>query len=222
MQEETLQWDPISIDRVLPWSARLYILVLLFVLVLSFVRALRLAWYLGCLRNRKKMSSEGLAEPNLQPSDLANAALENRLERNFFSERFESPADARTNKKTFDVLHSANLRFGYVWQLCLNDVNAMKRSINLTLLASAFLALDRFADFFHGTAISKQVAIAATAASLAEICFPLAVGVGLCVVIYLVSMWFEGMLALRETRWNYFCARMKERLAPCTIPVANE
>ena len=45
MQDIGPQWDPTTIDRVMPWEIKLFVFYILFVLVFFLVRVTQLSWF---------------------------------------------------------------------------------------------------------------------------------------------------------------------------------
>ena len=73
MQDTGPQWDPMTIDHVMPWEMRLFVFYLLFVLVFFLVRAMQLSWFLW--RFRKDLSRPSGPEQTTPMSDLALASI---------------------------------------------------------------------------------------------------------------------------------------------------
>lgn len=187
-------WDPISVNHVMPWQLRLYILYLFVVFGISLVRSLGLF--------RQLWSSPfGRRSRDKEADSLAVSGLTNRLPRE--GERESGGRDLS------DQVQRAENRFLYLWEMCVMRVASMKRLVVLTLLFGALTFVSLVIELCAAIATEKTVGISVFAANFAELLTPLALGLTLCVWLYFVVGFYEGVLARRRTSWNYFCARMK-------------
>src|SRR5271155_3199115 len=103
MQEETVQWDPLAINRNPSWVIRFFVLYLLTVLVISLVKSISLAAQLW--RFERKFPQEVASE----------AERANRFAVSAISKRFslETVNGALGHLR---VLHQANNKFQYLWE----------------------------------------------------------------------------------------------------------
>jgi len=198
------------VNHPISWVARLYVFLLLFTLVAAIARFIRLAWSVSAFSVRKQVSKKLLTEGLLNQSLLATAALSNNFEKEAL-EHSGSDSEVELNRDHLLILEHANVRFRYLWRLRMNDVGALRRSVYLIILASAFVTFDGVFNVLRGIAIQKGMGVGALSGGLAEIGLLLSLGFGLATAIYLLCIWFQGMLLVRKNRWNYFVGRTRLR-----------
>jgi hypothetical protein len=202
LQEQLIGWDPTEVNRVIDVPERLYILFLFLIIVTVIARALRLYWRLGSFSVRKRISEERLQEITVDAPDLAVTALKNGFDKKLISGA-QSFVPQQFRSELLRRIESANIRFRYLWQSCLDDVKALKRCIRLALLLVGLIVFDQSLEMFRGIAESKVFGFGAMHGGLANVCALASIGLTVRVGVYLISMWFEGMLVLRRTRWDY-------------------
>ncbi len=66
MQEQSVGWDPITIDHQVPWQSRFFLVYLLFVIGISLVRTAGLVRNLWLLRSLSSRQQEGPEGPELR------------------------------------------------------------------------------------------------------------------------------------------------------------
>jgi hypothetical protein len=169
LQEQVIGWDPTLVTRTIDASERLYILILFLVVLTAIVRSLRLIWNTLSFSGKNRISQTGLKDERVTPHEWAVSALKNR----FDEKSLPGAADHLAHELGAEGsvrIELANIRFRYLWQLCLNDVGALKRSVCLTLLLSAFILMHQLFNVFRSIAAGKAFGLGALYGGLAEIC----------------------------------------------------
>ncbi len=198
MQEGTVAWDPIYVHHPLAWYAKLYGIYLFVVLCVSFVRSLRLAKHVWRFRSRGCVSVNDAHDAKI----LAEAALKGTLIGG-------TPADGNECNLKREIMDDASLRFGFLWQTYSNLVESMKRTVAMTLLFAAFVAVAGIRDVLRVIQTQKSTGIGAISGGVAEVFSQLAMGLFVCLVLYAAAILFEGVLARRRARWTYLYSKVR-------------
>ena len=179
------------------------------VVVIAFVRMMKLAWHLY-RHSGPPILLEGAVA--VAPDLLARSALANRIRTGPVKgnrTRFEFPA-AASKDTVLPGLRLAEARFLYVWERCFAASESIKRASVVTLLLTFIMiaggASPAYNLNFHGYNTTGLMALYQTIDQLLGL---LAFGLSVCTILYLVSSFFERVLADRKARWTYFCAQLK-------------
>jgi hypothetical protein len=198
MQESQVGWDPMYEPSGLPWGAELFLLYLLLVLAVSFVRSVSLLWQLRPLPVKPRSAGAKTDSETRQTDLLARLALANRL-----------PRDHSGSSPT--ILQEATSEFAHRCELCAAKVSSIKKLVPLTLLVSILLLVESSATMLGDIATEKRVWIGFVAGRTSELLVQMALGVLVCVILYAISSSFEGALARRKISWNYFVAKARNQ-----------
>ncbi len=199
MQEETVQWDPMMEHR-LSWGAKLFVLYLLAVLVVSIVKAINLATQLWRFRPRvpKEVSND------IEKAEfLAAAAIGAR--------HLAEPVYKALAAGNLAVLQQANDEFHYIWAMCAAKTESIKRISRLTLLLSVLALAQGGIRALKEISMSKTFGPAILTGSAAEMLESPATGLLVCAVLYSLVCLFEGTLMHRRARWNYLYETAKSK-----------
>jgi hypothetical protein len=201
VQETPVGWDPISVNHHLPWGARLFVLYLIVVLIISLVRSVSIMRMLWWRAPRGKFSLEG-PDSERKTDMLVDFALANRL-----------PDDATSSKgNAVDLLvtvRRAGGRFLYLWEKCFGKVASLKKLAILTFFFAFLTLASSLATVLKEIAAWKAVGIGFLAGNAAEEVGLFALGIFACAELYALWAIWEGLLARRKAAWNYFCAKIR-------------
>jgi hypothetical protein len=102
-------------------------------------------------------------------------------------------------------------RFQFLWEACCTDVRSIRRSaVSIALITSIAVVHSAERIYFNcseDTKYSGWYCATETAWRLMDIA---SLGLGFCLLLHVTASHFERKLAVRKTRWNYFCARTAE------------
>jgi hypothetical protein len=191
MQEETVQWNPMMEHR-LSWGAKLFVLYLLAVLVISLLKAVSLATQLWRFRSRLPKEASNDSE---KAELLAAAAIGAR--------HLAEPVYKALAAGNLAVLKQANNEFHYMWAMSAAKAESIKRISRLTLFLSVLALAQGTIGALKEISMPKIFGPALLAGSASETLELLAMGLFVCAVLYSVFSLFEGTLTRRCARWDY-------------------
>jgi hypothetical protein len=194
MQEAQVGWDPISVNHQLPLEAKLFVLYLVLVIAISFVKSVSLLRQLWPLSMKRQAAGEKTDTKTGQTDLLAGLALANKL-----------PHDHSDSPPI--ILQEAASKFVYRGELCAAKVSSIQRLVPLTLLVSTLLLVEGSAKILKDITIEKRVWIGLVSGTAAELLVQTTLGLLVCVALYAVSSFYEGVLTRRKAAWGYFAAR---------------
>ena len=189
--------------------ARLFLVFLVIVCLITSVRLVRLALALIVARGRGRVSLEEVITQPIDADRLAKAALANALSGKGRSSTAArgAPDDVRR------MLQMADARFHYLWSVSHARVIATKGLVRLTLLVSLMVtcygAFPAFEFEFNDTNVNGYVA---WTAAIQILLARLAVGLAVCIALCGVYLFFEGSLSRRRASWRLFYAAALDAL----------
>jgi hypothetical protein len=199
-----------------PLYVKVFVLYLVVVGCLTIVRSLRLAWRLYSFSSL--VSLQDIRDGLIHADRLARAALANRLSLEFVAERHPDPTNqpqmAGDNTLT-RFLQAADSEFLYLLGISYIQVKRMRWLIVLTLLLGCLMATFGTSDLVRGAYLvvgDRIPGVLLLRESIFELLKPLALGILLCVILCVLGNLFDGAMARRKARWNYFYAGAKSQL----------
>jgi hypothetical protein len=200
-----------------PLHVRLFILYLFVAVIVTIVRSLKLTRRIYTLQKRNGVSLRDISHGGISANELAQFALTNRLlvePSPFVGDYGSGDAETSGEKPTLRTLQIADTKFRYLWQLGSVDVAFMKKLVRLTLLLSLLLvvygAFPTWSEEFNDHNVTGTVALHRAAGDLLA---RVTIGVTVSVLIYMVSILFDGSLRRRKTRWRYFYESSRNALS---------
>jgi hypothetical protein len=91
-------------------------------------------------------------------------------------------------------------RFTFLWNRCWAKLQAMKRSVFLTLLLAILVAADQVRTDFVSVAVQKTAGVAALSGGFVEVLAVFTLGILACVAIYAIYALCVGSLIRRSHR----------------------
>jgi hypothetical protein len=197
MQDQsTIPFDPMYIDRVVPWQTKVFILYLLVACGIWLVRSVQLFW-----RLRIFPASLGKFQPNSpnaqdQANSLARSALAKKL-------------PEFINASNSSLIRLSDSSFSFMWDECWIKVSSMNRLARTTFVSSLLVFTWLAATVFSEISYSKVTGWGAVSGGLSELLLQLTLGMGVCLVLYITTDFLEKELQKRKALWNYFCSKLE-------------
>jgi hypothetical protein len=200
-----------------PMHAKLFILFLLTASCFAIARTVGLARRLCRFSKSKRISFENIRDGVTDPNILAEHALSNG-----FSSEISIEGAPKSDSSTRDTredsglrtLQAAHAEFLYLWDMCHANVESLKRLVILILLFSFFVvaygAFPTWTEMFDNANIAGTIALfRAIDALLAR----LALGLGVCAILYAIYGLFTGILMRRKASWEHFHSVVQDMLS---------
>jgi hypothetical protein len=186
-------WDPISVRYIPPWALRLFVLYVLVVFAVAFVRSLRLSTHLWLFPNRKLARLKQATEQE-SPSAITIAAL---------AGNFREILKADLGRHLLSSLRQAEGDFLYLWQLYLLKAQSIKKLAVLTILVSFWVFVMRAAEMFSQIGIQKVASIGLVSGVMVENLTSLELGTVVAMLLYAQYAVLEGVLRRRKIAWDF-------------------
>jgi hypothetical protein len=185
---------------IMPPVTKLLLLGMLLSFTVATVRAGRLYWRLR-RGSGGTVTNEELRGIMPDPHVLATLAMAGRIPEDVPEEGLSATSPL------------AKARFLYLWDGCNTDVRSIGRStLSIALLTFIAVAHSAHRLYFYcseDTTYSGSYCLMETTWWLMDVA---SLGLAICMVLHLTTSHFERTLAVRKTRWNYFCERMAQTL----------
>lgn len=192
-----------------PPHARLFLMFLMIVCLITSVRLVRLALALFVARGLGRVSLEEVITQPIDAHRLAKAALANA----FSGEGRSSTAAQGASDDVRRRLQMADARFNYLWSVSHTRVIATKGLMRLTLLVSLMVtcygAFPAFELEYNDTNVTGYEA---WTAAIQILLARRALGLAVCIALTGVSLFFEGSLSRRQASWRLFHAAALDAL----------
>ncbi len=189
-----------------PTHAKLFFEFLVIVCLITLVRAVALALALFRLPGRARVTLADVLAQRIDPDRLAKAALAHVVAR-------DGGADRHASDEVCHTLRMADATFQYRWSLSHARVIATNGLLRLTWLVSwaitCFGAYPAFTLEYDDTNRTASTAWYIVGELLLE---RLATGLAVCILLAVVSMFFEGRLIRRRAAWRLFYATARANL----------
>lgn len=196
MQDRSVAFDPISIHRIISWQTKVFVLYLFAACFIWLVRSVKLFWQLGFFPGSAPKVHSKPASENDETLLIATLALANRL-----------PEWIDNRRNTAPLLQLAGARFSFLWEACWIKISSMKRLAGLTFLSATLIFAWGATTSLSEISYSKITGIGALSGGFAELLTQFTLGVGVCMVLYVTSGFYEAALVKRQATWNYICAK---------------
>jgi hypothetical protein len=196
--------------------ARLFTLYLIAVGCIALVGSMRLVLILFPLSKVGRISLQSVCVGEVSPNSLADSALTGNLPEFAAyggSEKVEIQSTWESSLRR--TLWQANGRFRYICDKLFARTKVARGFVVLTLIVSVLVFVLNLSDVVRGAwAITNPVEPGPVLfrKNLSLSFGPLELGLLFCAILYVLSNIQEYALKRRQSKWEYFCARIQEGL----------
>lgn len=194
-------WDPMSVRYSPGWALRLFVLYVLGVVAVAFVRSLRLGMHLWLFPNRK-LARFGQSTENGSLASITAAA---------FTRKFREILKADVARNFSSPLWRKEAHFLYFWQLYLVKVQSIKKLAILTIMVSVWVFLAHRIEMFSYIGIQKITSIGLMSGGIVQSLTSLELGIVSAMLLYAQYALLEGALRRRKLAWDFVVKSAEQR-----------